>query len=321
MNREQLTGKIGELVDVLRTDADRRITMSDIASITEVLITTMERYFGSIDTSIYREFQELSDHISTLRSEIARAQIQADRIPRAGKELDEVVKATEEATNTIMEAAEEMMSADTSDPAAYQTSVNDACMKIFEACSFQDITGQRVTKVITTLTFIEERLGAILTAWNPSDEELGTGATEEVGGDAALLNGPALAGEGVNQDEVDAMLAGDGAAPTAAATAQAEAAAPPKAPLAEAVEGDAALLNGPALPGEGVNQDDVDAMLADATPVAPPAPPKPAPPPVAKEAEPQPLAAAPPPRAPVAEPPAPAADANEEEPNERDLYG
>ena len=178
MNREQLTGKIGELVDVLRTDADRRIAMADIASITEVLITTMERYFGSIDTSIYREFQELSDHISTLRSEIARAQpkeIQADRIPRAGKELDEVVKATEEATNTIMEAAEEIMSADTSDPAAYQTSVNDACMKIFEACSFQDITGQRVTKVITTLTFIEERLGAILTAWNPSDEELGTG--------------------------------------------------------------------------------------------------------------------------------------------------
>ena len=182
INREQLTGKIGELVDVLRSDTERRVSMADIASITEVLITTMERYFGSIDTSIYREFQELSDRISNLRSEIARAQpkeIKAHRIPRAGKELDEVVRATEEATNTIMEAAEEIMSADTSDPATYQEKVNDACMKIFEACSFQDITGQRVTKVITTLSFIEERLGAILTAWNPSDEELGAGGPRQ----------------------------------------------------------------------------------------------------------------------------------------------
>ena len=196
MNREQLTGKIGELVDILRTNEDRRISMADIASITKVLITTMERHFGSIDTSIYREFQELSNHISLLRSEIARAQpkeIQADRIPSAGKELDEVVRATEEATNTIMEAAEEIMSADTSNLAAYQASVNDACMKIFEACSFQDITGQRVTKVVSTLTFIEERLGAILDAWDPSDEELGAAAEEKPAGDAALLNGPALA--------------------------------------------------------------------------------------------------------------------------------
>lgn len=56
MNREQLTSKIGELVDVLRSGEDRRISMADVASITEVLITTMERYFGSIDTSTYRVF-------------------------------------------------------------------------------------------------------------------------------------------------------------------------------------------------------------------------------------------------------------------------
>ena len=227
MNREQLTGKIGELVDVLRTGEDRRISMVDIASITAVLITTMGRYFGSINTSIYGEFQELSDHISSLRSEIARAQpkeLQADRIPRVGKELDEVVRATEEATNTIMDLAEEIMSADTSDLAAYQTNVNDACMKVLEACSFQDITRQRVTKVVSTLTFIEERLGTILDAWDPSDEELGAATEEKPAGDAALLNGPALAGEGVDQDDVDAMFDGDADATEAPAAAS----APPK---------------------------------------------------------------------------------------------
>jgi hypothetical protein len=193
-----------------------------------------------------------------------------DRIPRVGKELDEVVRATEEATNTIMDLAEEIMSADTSDLAAYQANVNDACMKILEACSFQDITRQRVTKVVSTLTFIEERLGPILDAWNPSDEELGATAEENPAGDAALFNGPALAGEGVNQHDVDAIFGGDpdsNEAPDAA-----------KAPTVKPGEGDAALLNAPALPGEGVDQDNVDAMFdgdADATEAPASAPPRP----------------------------------------------
>lgn len=202
-----------------------------------------------------------------------------DRIPRVGKELDEVVRATEEATNTIMDLAEEIMSADTSDLAAYQANVNDACMKILEACSFQDITRQRVTKVVSTLTFIEERLGPILDAWNPSDEELGATAEEKPAGDAALFNGPALAGEGVNQHDVDAIFGGDPDANEAPDAA--------KAPTVKPGEGDAALLNAPALPGEGVDQDNVDAMFdgdADATEAPASAPPKDAPPPVAAKA-------------------------------------
>jgi len=64
-----------------------------------------------------------------------------------------------------MDAAEEIMSADSSDSGAYQTAVNDACMRIFEACSFQDITGQRISKVVRTLTYIEDRLNKLQQAW------------------------------------------------------------------------------------------------------------------------------------------------------------
>jgi chemotaxis regulatin CheY-phosphate phosphatase CheZ len=309
MNRDQLTGKIGELVDVLRTGEARRISMADIASITEVLITTMERYFSSIDTSIYREFQELSDHITAMRTEIARAQpneISADRIPRAGKELDEVVRATEDATNAIMEAAEEIMSADPSDLAAYQGSVNESCMKIFEACSFQDITGQRVTKVITTLAFIEDRLGAILTAWNPSDEELGEAASEARTGDAALLNGPALAGEGIDQDDVDALLASDEAAPAAPPESASPAPAPTAAAPATAPEVPAPAETAPAA-AEAPAPVKAEAEAEDANQTAPAA--KPAAKPAAPAtAEPQPLAAAP-----AADPPAPSGGGGEDE--------
>ncbi len=302
MDRPALTSKIGDLVDLMRSEDERRISMKDIASITEVLITTMEKYFSSIDTSIYREFDALSTRIATMRQEVSGAdskEIQDDKIPRAGKELDEVVKATEDATNIIMTAAEDIMSGDTSDVAAYQTMVNDACMKIFEACSFQDITGQRVTKVIDTLTFIESRIGTILEAWGDDvDFDEVSEKTSKTKDDELPLNGPALAGEGVNQDDVDAMFALENDAPASPT--------------------DAELLNDPALAGEGVDQDDVDAMFASDDPsetsaaaepsTESPAPDSPAPKAAVAEA-PAPATEAPAPGAPAAEAPAPEAEA------------
>ena len=37
--------------------------------------------------------------------------------------------------------------------------------QIFEACNFQDLTGQRLTKVVNTMKFIEERLNRIIDIW------------------------------------------------------------------------------------------------------------------------------------------------------------
>ena len=50
------------------------------------------------------------------------------RIPSAGQELGAIVKATEPATNTIMECAEALMAADASDPAAYKALVDEKMM-------------------------------------------------------------------------------------------------------------------------------------------------------------------------------------------------
>ena len=136
--------------------------------------------------------------------------LKQEKIPRAGLELEAIVASTEAATGTIMDAAEEIMS---TDPGAenYSEAVNEACMRIFEACSFQDITGQRITKVVATLTYIEERLHGLQDAWGPdiADAE---GTAPEVGKDAdarpnsSLLNGPALVGEGIGQSQVDDLF-------------------------------------------------------------------------------------------------------------------
>jgi len=228
MSSEVLSGQIGMLVDNLRKQKSANLSLTEVASVTEVLIATTQMFFKTIDTSIYNEFRSLSDYITNARKEIASLQpgdLESDRIPRAGLELDAIVQQTEEATNTIMNAAEDIMGADTEDPAAYQATVNDAVMLIFEACSFQDITGQRITKVVETLSHIEQRVMELRNLLGVTEEDIeeAKAEAEPISEDKALLSGPALEGEGIDQGEVDALMGSAGTAPAA----KAPAAAPP----------------------------------------------------------------------------------------------
>lgn len=215
MDADAISARIEQLVDLLREDQSAQLKLRDVASVTEVLLATMQRYFNSIDMAIYGELRQLSEHIQKARTEIAElrpSDLKEEKIPRAGKELEAIVQATEEATGTIMDAAEEIMSADDGDPSAYKQKVDDACMRIFEACSFQDITGQRITKVVTTLTHIEDRLTNLQAAWGSENGEPADGETtreyQPSDEEAGLLNGPALEGEGIDQDAVDNLLGG-----------------------------------------------------------------------------------------------------------------
>ncbi|MDA1099169.1 MAG: protein phosphatase CheZ [Proteobacteria bacterium] len=220
MDTEEISIGIEQLVDHLRANQSTSVNLGDIAGVTEVLLATMRRYFNSVDTTLYTEFRDLSEYIQRARSEISELRpndLKQEKIPRAGLELEAIVAATENATGAIMDAAEEIMSAD---PAAeeFGDTLNDACMRIFEACSFQDITGQRITKVVATLTYIEERLHGLQDAWGPdiADAE-GDVADQDAAPDSDLLNGPALAGEGIQQNQVDDLLAGNPVAEEAVA--------------------------------------------------------------------------------------------------------
>ena len=49
------------------------------------------------------------------------------------------------------------------------TKLQDATTRIYEACSFQDITGQRITKVVTTLKTIEAKVAQIVATFGSGD--------------------------------------------------------------------------------------------------------------------------------------------------------
>ncbi|WP_417459860.1 protein phosphatase CheZ [Kordiimonas sp.] len=238
MTSEKLPKQIELLVDSLRKQNTAQLSLTDVASVTEVLIGTMSVFFKSIDTSIYRECRSLSDYISNARKEIASLQpgdLESARIPRAGLELDAIVQQTEEATNTIMEAAEEIMGLDAADTDNYVAKSQDAVMRIFEACSFQDITGQRISKVVETLSHIEKRVLELRNLLGVTEEDIEQAKAEQTeektaSGDKALLSGPALDGEGIDQTAVDALMGG---AAAAEAPAPAPAPAPPPEPKPE----------------------------------------------------------------------------------------
>ena len=234
MTEDELPTQIELLVDNLRKQDTTALSLTDVASVTEVLIGTMNVFFKSIDTSIYRECRALSDYITDARKEIAALQpgdSAEARIPRAGQELDAIVQQTEEATDTIMTAAEEIMGADISDIDAYQATTQDAVMRIFEACSFQDITGQRISKVVATLSHIEQRVFELRDLLGVTDQDIKTAHTDtgEKSEDEQLLSGPALKGEGIDQSAVDDLMNG------MSATAPVAEAAPAPEPVDEPV--------------------------------------------------------------------------------------
>lgn len=223
MSSGLLPDHIEPLVDRLRAGDHLPIALPDVAAVTEILMRSLESYFKSIDLTLYKECQDLADYIEDARAEISSLSPDHDDsagIPRAGQELDAIVEATESATDTIMQAAEDLMSFDTEDFDEYKNHINDEVMKIFEACSFQDITGQRISKVVKTLNHVEDRVSKLISILGiTSESSVSNGAkpiidpeTGELNGesnDEDLLNGPALAGEGIDQGEIDSLLNDD----------------------------------------------------------------------------------------------------------------
>jgi chemotaxis protein CheZ len=186
----------------------------EVLDLSQSLCDAMQAFFGSLDRSVHQEFRYIATYIARTRQEISALRpndIKETRLPTAGAELEAIVKNTEDATHTIMGAAEAIMCADPSDFEAYQAVVSDKVMEIFQACSFQDITGQRVQKVVDTLRHIESRVARFAEVMGAQDATTEEDIRDKRKKDL-LLNGPALNGPETNQDTIDAFFSSGGPA-------------------------------------------------------------------------------------------------------------
>ena len=142
--------------------------------------------------------------LKNLKTELAGldAPAAAISLPDASVELNAVVEATEQATNQIMESSEALIALPFAD-AQITTQVNAHVTRIFEACSFQDITGQRIAKVVATLSDIDQRLALLA-------EQLGTDLRQRPSTESeGLINGPQLDADAMSQQRIDDLMADD----------------------------------------------------------------------------------------------------------------
>jgi chemotaxis protein CheZ len=121
----------------------------------------------------------------------------------SGLELEAVVQATEAAANTIMEAAEAIQAwvaggaQDKEAVAAIAARVNS----IFEACSFQDVTGQRIRRAIQHLQQVENMLETMIPAGDRPEVP-----REQVQVKTAMRTVESPAGGDIDQAAIDALL-------------------------------------------------------------------------------------------------------------------
>ncbi len=156
------------------------------------------------DSELLSEVEDLARTIANTRTELQRLDAGpfiAGHIPAATDELDAVVAHTASATDVILEACERLEEASASGEPVNADVVSRATTSIYEACSFQDITGQRISKVVTTLKAIEKKVGEILKVFGQGQE---IQATPEPSG--SLTNGPQLPGKAMAQSDIDALL-------------------------------------------------------------------------------------------------------------------
>lgn len=120
---------------------------------------------------------------------------------RIAQELDAVTQGSEQATQKILAAAEEIdqaantLSATLKDDAGHGLTqdIRDRVIAIFEACNYQDLTSQRVAKVMATLDRLERQIAETLADLDPTPP----------------AHGPLLEGDAghVTQSDIDSMFA------------------------------------------------------------------------------------------------------------------
>lgn len=189
--------------------AAKALSAEEISAIVREVVGTLTGDVTASDLKFYAELEELATYIRHAKQEIAAIKpkdITVSHIPHATDELDAVVGATEDATNKIMDVCDTVSAIAENCTPEMKDQLIACTTRIFEACNFQDITGQRITKVVQTLKFIDTKVEALLKALGEEIQRDATAPHGETDEEKALLNGPQLPHKAIDQDEIDRLM-------------------------------------------------------------------------------------------------------------------
>ncbi len=208
---------VAQLQQLHKTEGS--INPAEVVTIVESVIDSIEGDLTAVGLKVYADIEALARYINTARAEIAELRpddINSEHLPAATDELTAIVGATEQATHQIFEAVEGIEALTEKMEPEIAGQVSAAVTAIFEACGFQDITGQRITKVVTALQQVESKVDALLHAFGDDIKRDAPAKTQEkkkttpsgapARPDEDLLNGPQLPENAISQDDIDALF-------------------------------------------------------------------------------------------------------------------
>jgi chemotaxis protein CheZ len=197
----------------------RPVDRDEIEKVVQSVVATLRGDMTATELSLYAELEGLWRFIRHAKTEIAALrpdEIQDKHLPTAADELDAIVGATEQATHVILDSVETIEGATAGLSGEPKAAVGSAITSIYEACNFQDITGQRINKVVRTLKQIEDKVAGLVKAFGDEIDRAAQivdsaapGAADPADADKALLNGPQLPGNANTQADIDALFGSD----------------------------------------------------------------------------------------------------------------
>ncbi len=200
-----LAGRLAE-IRAKRPHAEPQL----VAEVVRAVLTTMSDTLSGPDTALLREVEALGETIANAKAEIAALKVDditGSHIPFATDELDAIVAHTAAATDAILESCEMLDAVGDTLAGESAKKLQDATTRIYEACSFQDITGQRITKIVGALKTIEEKVARIVATFGPKLIDLPPPLTEIATPEDELLNGPQLPSQAMDQSDIDKLMA------------------------------------------------------------------------------------------------------------------
>ncbi len=207
------SGTVADRLDALRgryPDGEAAL----MAEVVDAVLGTMRGDLSAPEAGLLAEVEELGRTIAAAKAEIAALRVDDitdNHIPSATDELDAIIAHTAQATDSILEVCETLDSVasdlsrgESEADRAQAAKLQDATTTIYEACSFQDITGQRITKVVATLKTIEAKVAGIVATFGGRPLPP---VVPDLPPEAMLLNGPQLPAAAMDQTDIDKLLA------------------------------------------------------------------------------------------------------------------
>jgi chemotaxis protein CheZ len=182
-------------------------TTARIEAAVRQVLGSMAGDLTATEAALLAELEGLGRTVARAKQEIARLKVDditGSHIPSATDELDAIVHHTAQATNEILDCCEVLEGVAAQVGGTEAAALQGVITRIYEACSFQDITGQRIGKVVTALKAIEARVADVTGNFLE-----GRGAPEpqpDLTEGRRLAEGPQLPGAGVSQAEIDRLL-------------------------------------------------------------------------------------------------------------------